>query len=136
MKIRTYSDGGARGNPGPGAIGVLLCSPKDKVLCEHRDVIGHATNNVAEYCALIAALELAKELGADEVESFLDSELVVQQLSGRYRIKSESLKQLVGEVKKLEKDFVKISYHHVPRTHARMRHADRLVNRALDEEGG
>ncbi|HNV85685.1 MAG TPA: reverse transcriptase-like protein [Candidatus Omnitrophota bacterium] len=132
MKLRTYSDGGARGNPGPGGIGILICDARDKVLAEHRDVIGTATNNVAEYCALIAALSIAKEFGADEVEAFLDSELVVCQMSGKYKVKSDSIRELVGEVRKLEREFKTVSYRHLPREHSRMREADRLVNQALD----
>lgn len=134
MKLRTYSDGGARGNPGPGAVGILICDMKDRVLFEHRDAIGHATNNVAEYCALIAALTLAKEFEAQEVESFLDSELVVRQLEGVYRAKSGPIRQLVQEVRDLEKQFEKVSYHHLPRTHARLRRADQLVNQVLDHQ--
>ena len=132
MKIKTYSDGGARGNPGPGAIGVLICSDRDEVLLEHQDLIGEATNNIAEYCAIIAALALAKEFGAEEVESFLDSELVVRQLTGVYQVKSDHIKHLVLEVRKLEKEFEKVSYHHLPRTHLKLKHADKLVNQALD----
>lgn len=132
VKLRTYSDGGARGNPGPGAIGVIVCDAKDEILIEHQDVIGDATNNIAEYCALIAALALAKELGAREVESFLDSELVVRQLAGIYRVKSEHIRTLIQEVRKVESEFQKVSYRHLPRTHARLKQADRLVNRALD----
>jgi len=134
MKLRTYSDGGARGNPGPGAIGVLVFNAKDEVLVEHQDVIGTATNNVAEYCALIAALSIAQELGASEVEAFLDSELVVCQMSGEYKVKSDSIRELVGEAKKLEKGFKKVSYRHLPRENSRMRAADKLVNQALDAD--
>jgi len=134
MKIRTYSDGGARGNPGPSAIGVVVCSAgaKEALLFEHQDVIGDATNNIAEYCALIAALALAKELGANEVESYLDSELVVRQLGGIYKVKTSHIRQLITEVRQMEKQFKKVSYHHVPRTHARLQQADKLVNQALD----
>jgi ribonuclease HI len=133
MKLRTYSDGGARGNPGPGAIGVLVCDARDHILLEHKDVIGRATNNIAEYCALIGALALAKEMGAEEVESFLDSELVVRQLGGVYRVKSDHIKELIQEVRKLEQNFRKVSYQHLPRTHNMLRQADRLVNLALDQ---
>lgn len=134
MKLRTYSDGGARGNPGPAAIGVVICSTgaREEVLFEHHDVIGEATNNIAEYCALIAALLLAKELGADEVESYLDSELVVRQLGGIYKIKTGHIRQLVTEVRQVESKFKKVTYQHVPRTHARLAQADKLVNQALD----
>ena len=131
-KLITYSDGGARGNPGPSAIGVLVCNSEDEVLIEHQDAIGEATNNIAEYCALIAALALAHELEANEVECFLDSELVVRQLQGVYRAKSGHIQELIAEVRKLEGNFSKISYHHLPRTHARLKQADRLVNEALD----
>lgn len=135
MKLKTYSDGGARGNPGPGAIGVVVCTAgaKEELLFEHHDVIGEATNNIAEYCALIAALALAKQLGASEVESYLDSELVVRQLGGIYKVKSDHIRQLITEVRQLESQFKKVAYHHVPRTHARLRQADKLVNQALDE---
>ena len=133
MKLKTYSDGGARGNPGPSAIGVLVCTTKDEILFEHQDTIGHATNNIAEYCALIAALALAKELRATEVESFLDSELVVRQLNGAYRVKSDHIRQLISEVRKLEKEFEKVTYHHLPRTHVKLKQADKLVNEALDQ---
>ncbi len=133
MKLKTYSDGGARGNPGPSAIGVLVCTTKDEILFEHQDTIGHATNNIAEYCALIAALALAKELRATEVESFLDSELGVRQLNGAYRVKSDHIRQLISEVRKLEKEFEKVTYHHLPRTHVKLKQADKLVNEALDQ---
>ena len=133
MKIRTYSDGGARGNPGPGAIGVLIFGSEDELILEHKDFIGNATNNIAEYCALIAALSIAKELGAREVESFLDSELVVRQMQGIYKVKEEHLRKLFQEVKLLEREFKKVSYQHVPRTHSRLQEADRLVNQALDQ---
>lgn len=134
MKLKTYSDGGARGNPGPGAIGVVVCSGgiREEIVFEHQDVIGEATNNIAEYCALIAALALAKELGANEVESYLDSELVVRQLGGIYKVKADHIRQLIAEVRQMEKPFKKVTYHHVPRTHTRLRQADKLVNQALD----
>lgn len=132
MKLRTYSDGGARGNPGPSAIGVLVCNTKDEILLEHKDTIGDATNNIAEYCAVIAALALANALGADEVEAHLDSELAVRQLGGAYRAKARHIIQLIGEVRTMEKKFRKVSYHHVPRTHEKLRRADKLVNQALD----
>jgi len=135
MKLKVYSDGGARGNPGPAAIGVLVCNEKDEPVQEHHDTLGEATNNVAEYCALIAALELAKNLGAQEVEAYLDSELVVRQVKGIYKIKSEKLKQLCKEVKAAASFFKKVAYKHLPRTHEKMEQADRMVNRALNEGG-
>src|SRR4051812_33666483 len=78
-KVKIYSDGGARGNPGPAAIGVMICDEKDEMLQEHNEVIGETTNNVAEYTAVIVGLEMAKALGAREVDYYVDSELVAYQ---------------------------------------------------------
>lgn len=134
-KIRAYSDGGARGNPGPAAIGVLLCDMKGNTIREHHETIGNATNNTAEYTAVIVGLELAKALGAAEVDYYVDSELVARQLSGKYKIKAPHIKTLYHQVKALETFFKKVTFTQVPRTHERLKHVDRLVNRALDEEG-
>ncbi len=134
MKLKIYSDGGARGNPGPAGIGILVCNEKDEVVEEHQDTIGEATNNVAEYCALIAALELAKSLGATEIKAYLDSELIVRQVKGEYKIKSEHLRKLCREVKSAEAQFNKVVYQHVPRTHEKMKQADKMVNRVLNEQ--
>ncbi len=134
-KIISYSDGGARGNPGPAAIGVLICDDKGAALFEQGEVIGDTTNNVAEYEAVIKALNTAQELGAREILHHMDSELVCKQLRGEYRLKAEHLRPLFLKVKALEKNFEKITYHHVPREHPQMRRADRQVNRALDEAG-
>ena len=132
---KIYSDGGARGNPGPAAIGVLVCNALDQKLAEHSEAIGETTNNVAEYTAVIRGLTLAAELGLPEADYFLDSELVARQLSGVYRLKAEHLKPLFGRVKELEKKFRRISYFHVPREHPKIKHVDKLVNRALDAAG-
>lgn len=132
-KIFSYSDGGARGNPGPAAIGVLICDEKGTSLFEQGETIGETTNNVAEYQAVIKALELAQEFGAEEIVHHMDSELVTKQLRGEYRLKAEHLKPLFLKVKELEKKFKKITFIHVPREHPQMRRADRQVNRALDE---
>ncbi|MBI2167760.1 MAG: ribonuclease HI family protein [Candidatus Omnitrophica bacterium] len=127
-----FSDGGARGNPGPAAIGVLVCNSKGGVLREHKERIGETTNNVAEYRAVLKGLELAHELGFEEVSYFVDSELVARQLSGRYRVKSDHLKELFLQAKEREKPFRKVVYQQVPREHEKIKWADRLVNRALD----
>jgi len=132
MELKLYTDGGARGNPGPGAIGVLLCDSSGEEMVRHGDCIGQATNNIAEYCALIAGLEIARQHNPDVLSCFLDSELVVKQLTGLYKVKNESMKKLFGEVKELETIFNDISFTHVPRTHEKMRIADKLVNQALD----
>ncbi len=133
-KVRIYSDGGARGNPGPAAIGVLICNEKGEELDEHNETIGETTNNVAEYTAVIVGLELAKKLGAKEIEYFVDSLLVASQLTGKYRIKAPHIQNLVRQVKEGEKHFNRVTYTHLPREHEKIRHVDRLVNQALDME--
>jgi ribonuclease HI len=106
--IRTNSDGGARGNPGPGAIGVVI--RKDgKIVKEYKSAIGKTTNNVAEYKAVIKALELASKFG-QEITCYLDSELVVKQLRGEYQVKNAKLKSLYNKAKKLERHFYKTHY--------------------------
>lgn len=134
-KGRVFSDGGARGNPGPAALGVLVCDERGDVLREHQETIGEATNNIAEYRAVLRGLELAQELGIEEVEYFVDSELVARQLSGEYRVKTPHLKDLVLQVKARERNFKKVTYRQVPRTHEKIRWVDRLVNRALNLAG-
>lgn len=134
-KVQVYSDGGARGNPGPGAIGVLVCDERGEELEEHHETIGEATNNIAEYTAVIVGLELAKKWGARHISYFVDSELVARQLSGKYRIKSPHLQGLFRQVKEGEKSFDRVTYTHIPRTHERIRHVDRLVNEALNLAG-
>lgn len=130
MTYELYTDGGARGNPGPAAIGVVL--KKDgKVIYEHSSYIGKDTNNVAEYKAILSGLETSAEKGIKEVDCYLDSELVVKQLNGEYKVKQPHLRLLWTEVKTVENKFVKISYHHVKRE--KNKHADMLVNKVLDE---
>ena len=131
-KGKIYSDGGARGNPGPAAIGVLVCDEKDHKLTDHGETIGEATNNVAEYTAVVRGLTLAAEVGISEADYFLDSELVARQLSGIYRLKAEHLKPFYMQVKELEKKFKRVTYFHIPREHPKIKHVDRLVNLALD----
>ena len=134
-KGKIYSDGGARGNPGPAAIGVLICDEKDHKLADHGETIGETTNNVAEYMAVVRGLTLAAELSLSEADYFLDSELVARQLSGIYRLKAEHLKPFFMQVKELEKKFKRVTYFHVPREHPKIKHVDRLVNLALDRAG-
>lgn len=133
MKLKTYTDGGSRGNPGPSAIGILICDEKGETIAEHGQTIGEATNNIAEYSALIEGLKRARELGADEVECFLDSELVVKQLKRIYKIKNYNMQKLFDEVQKKAGEFKQISYTHLRREADGMRRADQLVNYALDE---
>lgn len=134
MKLRTYTDGGARGNPGLAAIGVLICDAGDEIIAEHGECIGEATNNVAEYRALIEGLRRAREFKPDELECFLDSELVVKQIRGEYKLKNYNLQKLFDEAQKEIKTFRTISFHHLRREAGLMPRADQLVNWALDEE--
>ena len=125
-------DGGARGNPGPAAIAAVLSSPQGEVLEEHGERIGEATNNVAEYRALLLGLERARTRGAREVELIGDSELVVRQVRGEYKIKDEALRSLADEVREVLAGFDGWSIRHVRREENAA--ADRLVNAALDAE--
>ena len=126
----TYSDGGARGNPGPAALGAVVIEP-DGTRHHIKKYLGHTTNNQAEYRALIAALEKAAHLGARVVRCYLDSELVVKQLHREYRVKDPGLGQLFLAVLNIAQSFDSISFHHIRREHNK--EADALVNEALDE---
>jgi ribonuclease HI len=126
-------DGGARGNPGPAAIGAVLTTPGGEVLERHGERIGKATNNVAEYRALLLGLERARERGAREVELVGDSELVVRQVQGDYKVKDEALKGLYAKVVKALAGFDRWSIRHVRREDNEA--ADSLVNAALDDLG-
>jgi ribonuclease HI len=128
----TYSDGGARGNPGPAAIGAVICDEKNNVVFETARCIGATTNNQAEYRAMLMALELAKEQGAQVVKSFADSELLIFQLQGVYRIKDSNLKVLAEKVKSLANQFRSITYRQVPRENPMIARADKLLNQALN----
>ena len=123
-------DGGARGNPGPAAIGVVVRDGEGAVLEEVGERIGEATNNVAEYRALRRGIELAATHGATELELIGDSELVVRQVEGRYKVKNPGMKELYAEVMRALRDFDSWSIRHVRR--ADNADADRLVNQALD----
>ena len=130
MKGKLSTDGGARGNPGPAAFGYVLEAEDGTVLAAHGETIGIATNNVAEYSALIAGLEKARELAVDDVEVVSDSELMVKQMTGEYRVKNEALQELWSSASRIARGFRDISYTAVRREHNEL--ADRLVNEALD----
>lgn len=130
-EIVAYTDGGSRGNPGPAAIGIILVA-EGRTLLEHKERIGKATNNQAEYHALIKALELAAGR-APVLRCTLDSELVARQATGKYRVKDRVLQGLFATLREKEKTFEKVSYSHAPRSHPVLRRADWLVNEALDE---
>ena len=131
-KVKVYTDGGARGNPGPAAIGVVIKGNDDKVQ-EYNKYIGEATNNQAEYQALVLGLEKAKALGAKIIDCFLDSELVVKQLDRQYKIKNKGLGPFFLKIWNLSQSFEEINFHYIPREENK--EADRLVNLALDKAG-
>jgi len=133
VKVVLNVDGGARGNPGPAAIGVVVASPQGDVLEEVAETIGVATNNVAEYRALIMGLERAHALGANEVEIINDSELVAKQLTGAYKVKHPAMKPLHAEAIAALRRFDGWRVRSVPR--AQNARADELVNQALDAMG-
>jgi ribonuclease HI len=129
-----YTDGGARGNPGPAGIGVVFRDERGKIVAEFKGYIGEATNNCAEYKALILALTEASTLNPQPsiLEIRMDSELIVRQMQGRYKIKEPTLKLLAAEVLKLRNQFKNVTFHHVPRE--QNKEADKLVNEAIDED--
>jgi ribonuclease HI len=125
-----YTDGGARGNPGPAGIGAVILDDKKKKVKEIYKYIGEATNNNAEYNALICGLEEVKKLNADEVIVNLDSELVVKQINGEYRVKNEELKPLFEKAMEALKHFKSFEIRHIDRS--KNKEADKLVNKAIN----
>jgi ribonuclease HI len=123
-------DGGARGNPGPAAIAAVVATPEGEILEERSETIGQATNNVAEYRALLLGIERARALGAREVELVGDSELIVRQVRGEYRVKDAALRELHARVGEALDGLERWSIRHVRREENER--ADRLVNEALD----
>jgi len=132
-ELLIYTDGGARGNPGPAGIGIVIYDQQKKLISTHKRYIGEATNNQAEYQAVIEALEQAAALGAKAVKLVLDSELVVKQLRGEYKIKNQGLIPLVQKIFRLSNNFSSVTFTHVPREQNKL--ADKLVNEALNEAG-
>lgn len=133
-KLTIFTDGGARGNPGPAGIGAVILDEEGKVAAEISKYIGQATNNQAEYKALIAGLAKAKELGGREIEVFLDSELAVKQLNREYRVKDKDLAPLFVQAYNISLGFKKIIFKHISRQKNKL--ADKLVNMALDRFAG
>lgn len=134
MKLIIYTDGGARGNPGPAAIGVVISNDAGVELKRLGQYIGETTNNQAEYKALIEALKQAAALGGERLVCHLDSELVVRQLQGQYKIKEPTLQPLAQEALRLMTKFAQVQFQHVPREKNKL--ADQLVNEALDKHLG
>jgi ribonuclease HI len=133
LELEIFTDGAARGNPGPAAIGVVVFSEGRKLLEEYKEFLGHATNNVAEYRGLIAGLKIAKKYMPCSIRFRLDSDLVVRQMKGEWRVKDANLSVLCNEAKGMLSDFEKVEFTYVPRE--QNKNADRLANQALDNAG-
>jgi probable phosphoglycerate mutase len=131
--VVVWTDGGARGNPGPAGYGAVVTTPGGEVLAELAEGIGWATNNVAEYRGVIAGLRRARELGARRVRVRADSLLVVNQQKGLWKVKNAGLRPLWEETAGLAREFDRVVWEHVPRE--RNRRADALANRAMDDQG-
>jgi ribonuclease HI len=132
--VKIYGDGGSRGNPGPSASGFVIYDMNDNVLIDRGMYLGVTTNNQAEYTALRLALEEARKLGAKEVDVYMDSLLVINQMKGIFKIKNRDLWPIHDAIQGLVKDFRHVNFTHVPRELNKA--ADAAVNRALDEELG
>ncbi|MCE5296768.1 MAG: ribonuclease HI family protein [Euryarchaeota archaeon] len=131
-KLKLYSDGGSRGNPGKAAYAFLICSEDDKIVKKGSRFLGTMTNNEAEYHGLIAALKEARSMGATHVSVTMDSELVVKQVKGEYRMKADNLRPLLDEARALLGQFIGHDIRNVPRENEMISKADDLVNEELD----
>jgi ribonuclease HI/probable phosphoglycerate mutase len=131
-KYRLYSDGACRGNPGIGGAGAVITDAAGNVVWEGKEFLGHCTNNIAEYTALILGLKGALAQGYNNLEVYLDSELLAKQINGSYRVKKESLKNLMAEIRSLLSSIESVQVKHVLRSHNS--YADRLANTAIDEK--
>jgi ribonuclease HI len=134
--LACYTDGASRGNPGPSAGAYILMTSGGDVVEERAVSIGRGTNNEAEYRGLIAGLSAAKRLGAMRLEVFSDSELMIRQMAGTYRVSSPRLRPLYEEAQALIRHFREVTFQSVPREHPLIARADRLCNQVLDAEGG
>lgn len=132
-EVVVWTDGGARGNPGPAGYGVAVTDRDGNLLVELSEGIGWATNNVAEYRGVIAGLEQARSLGARRVTVRADSLLAVNQQLGRWKVRNEGLRPLADQARRLAKGFERVTWQHVPRERNRL--ADALANRAMDAQG-
>lgn len=130
MNLRIFTDGAARGNPGPAGIGVVIYDGADKVLEDFKKYLGETTNNVAEYQGLISGLECARKYRPCSIRVHMDSELVVRQMKGEYRVKNGALVELFRTVRGMLVDFESYDFVHIPREQNKL--ADRLANQAID----
>jgi ribonuclease HI len=133
-RVKVFADGGSRGNPGPSASGFVVLDMEDNVLVDKGVYLGITTNNQAEYTALKLVLEECQKMGVEEVEVYLDSLLVVNQMKGIFKVKNRDLYPIHDAIKQIAKNFQHINYSHVPREFNKL--ADAAVNRALDEQLG
>ena len=132
LRLRVYSDGASRGNPGISAIAFMIVTEDGRLLKRYSRYVGIRTNNQAEYEALISALESASKLTDQEVTCCMDSELVVKQLNGEYRVRNPTLKTLWLKIQELKQSFRRITFKSVPRTDKHIKKVDRLANQTLD----
>ena len=134
QKCALYTDGASRGNPGPAGAGAVLLDQKGREIAARAEYLGRCTNNAAEYRALVMGLQMAVENGCNDLDIFLDSELIVRQLTGRYKVKNATLKPLFGQAQQLLQRFTNFSVTHVPR--AKNQRADQLANQGIDGRAG
>ena len=130
-EVKLVTDGGCKGNPGPGAIGILILDGDNRMLESHSACIGQTTNNRAEYGALIEGLDRCARHTRRKVVCFTDSQLVVNQMTGKYRLRDNQLRELFHKAKDMESPFQEVVYQHVQRSHPLLKKADRLVNEAF-----
>ena len=129
--MKLFSDGACRGNPGMGGAGAVITDEADNILWEEKEYLGHCTNNIAEYKALILGLKGARVLGFDQLDVYLDSELLANQINGSYKVKNENLKVLMQEVRSLLSSFKSVQVKHILR--CQNSQADKMANLAIDE---
>ena len=132
MKLIIFTDGGARGNPGPAATGIVIKNEKKETIEAYGEYLGEQTNNYAEYAAIISALKKAKKMGAKTVECFLDSKLVVEQLNQKWKVKEPTLQKLFIQAYNASAQFKKTTFKHIYRE--KNKEADALVNEVLDKK--
>ena len=129
-RVKVFTDGASRGNPGPAAIGIVFYDSSDEVVGEFKEALGMQTNNYAEYMAVIRALEIANSKGVQFVDFYCDSQLLVKQMLGEYKVKAPQIKELFVQAKDLTRNFNEVGFHHVRREFNK--EADALANQALD----
>ena len=130
--VNLFTDGGCRGNPGPGAIGIVIFDPDNNLLYEHSECIGNTTNNRAEYAAIIRGLDLCAKFTRKKVCCYCDSELAVNQMNGVWKLKNDELREMFHKVKRNAGVFTDVIFQHVKRTNQNIKKADKLLNDAFE----